>query len=462
MKTRKILALVLVLVMIVSMLSACGGKKAGGSPEDFDVASYEWETEPGTDKYAGRTLRVLQTIGGGGNYYEPVVERMKEFYPGLEIEYVYTQGAADMLRTQILDGNAPDIFNVNTGDLPIYDAIDQGICAPVDAIFDVPTLDGTQKLGDLLDMSIFANGEKDGVHYSMKDMMYIMGLWYDANYFEANGLTIPTDWASLQKLAEECDALGIDVLGACGLMSHEYPTNYWWWPMVASTDYDLYVKLNNLDYEAWNSDAMKQVVDKMVWLRDNGYYNTNTNGLGNAETQMSFIAHEFAILPCGSWLEPEMADAWTEDWDLRFLPYSFGDEAGDEYFVASPLQSNVYVDTENMDLVCEFYRFLYSDYESIAGGTAIHTNTLKLPGFGETYGDLLAPSVKDAASTTENMKGLGLEGSKWYTALNPEIGNMIVGLMGGDLTAEDFIQRGYELFKGVAEDDSVTKFTFAG
>ena len=245
MKTRKILALVLALVMIVSMLSACGGKKAGGSPEDFDVASFEWETEPGTDKYAGRTLRVLQTIGGGGNYYEPVVERMKEFYPGLEIEYVYTQGAADMLRTQILDGNAPDIFNVNTGDLPIYDAIDQGICAPVDAIFDVPTLDGTQKLGDLLDMSIFANGEKDGVHYSMKDMMYIMGLWYDANYFEANGLTVPTDWASMQQFAADCDALGIDALGACGLMSHEYPTNYWWWPMVASTDYDLYVKLLN-------------------------------------------------------------------------------------------------------------------------------------------------------------------------------------------------------------------------
>ena len=68
---------------------------------------------------------------------------------------------------------------------------------------------------------------------------------------------------------------------------------------------------------------------------------------------------------------------------MRFLPYSFGDEAGDEYYGVTLLQSNVSVDTENMDLVCEFYRFLYSDYESIAGSTAIHTNIMKIPDFGE-------------------------------------------------------------------------------
>lgn len=462
MNTRRIFALLLAFVMTVSILSACGDEKEANNPEEFDFSNCEWETEPGSDKYAGRTLRILQTVGGGGNYYEPIVERMKEFYPGLEIEYVYTKGAADILRTQVLNGNAPDIFNVNIGDLPLYDAINQGICAPVDVIFDVPTLDGTAKLGDLLDMRLFTQGEVDGVHYSMKDIMYITGLWYDANFFEANGLTVPSDWEDLQKLATQCDKLGIDMLGACGTRSEEYPTCYWWWPMVASTDYDLYCKLNNLDYEAWKSDEMKQVVDKMVWLRDNGLYNINTNGQDNNETQMSFITHEFALLPCGSWLEPEMVDAWTEDWNLRFLPYSFGDEVGDAYYGVTLLQSNVSVDTENMDLVCEFYRFLFSDYESIAGSTAIHTNVMKLPGFGETYSDLLAHSVKDASATTEDMKILNVDTSRTYTTMGPEIGDMIIDLMGGDITAEEFIQRGYALFKEIAEDDTIRKITFAG
>lgn len=444
------------------MLSACADEKEVNDSEEFDFSNYEWETEPGSDKYAGRTLRILQTAGGAGNYFEPVVERMKEFYPGLEIEYVYAQYAEDMLRTQILDEDVPDIFTVNAGLLPIYDLIQQGICAPIDMIFDVSTLDGSAKLGDLLDISMFFNGEMDGSHYAMNDIFYITGLWYDANFFEENGLRAPTDWAGLQELAVDCDALGIDVLGACGLMSSEYPTNYWWWPMVASTDYELYCKLNNLEYEAWNSDAMKRVVEKMVWLRDNGYYNTNTNNLSNAETQMAFISHEFALLPCGSWLETEMADAWTKDWNLKFLPYSFGNEADDAYYGVNILVSMVSADTENMDLVCEFYRFLYSDPESIADSAAIHANIVQLPGFEETYGDLIVPSVQNATVTIESMRGVNLEGTLWYTTLNPEIGDMIIGLMGGELTAEEFIQHGYELFKGIAEDDSIKKFEFVG
>lgn len=462
MKNRKIFGLVLAVVLVLSVLSACGTKENIDDLQANDFTTNEWTTKPGSNKYAGRTLRILQTVGGGGNYYEPVVERMKEFYPGLEIEYIYTLGADDILRTQILDGNAPDIFNVNAGFLPIYDAINQGICAPVDAIFDVPTLDGSAKLSDLLDMSMFYQGEMDGVHYAMNDIFYITGLWYDANFFEANNLSVPTDWVSMQQLAVDCNALGIDVLGACGLMSSEYPTNYWWWPMVASTDYDLYCKLNNLDYKAWNSEEMKQVVDKMVWLRDNGYYNTNTNILSNAETQMAFIAHEFALLPCGSWLEAEMADAWTKDWQLKFLPYSFGDKLGDEYYAVNTLVSMVSADTENMDLVCEFYRFLYSDPESIKGSAAIHTNIVKLPNFSETCGDLMVPSIRDAAATIESMKGLNLEGTLWYSTLNPRIGNMIIELMGGDLTAEEFIQQGYDLFKDVAEDETIKKFEFNG
>ena len=457
----RIVTLLLAALMLVGVMTGCGAD-AKTTADDFSVADYDWATEAGSDKYEGRTLRILLTVGGGGNYYEPVVKRMMEYYPGLTVELNYTQGAADVLRTEILADNAPDIFNCNAGDLPYYDAIGQGIAAPIDDIFDVPTLDGSAKIGDLMDDGLFSIGEVDGKHYVMHDMLYMDGLWYDANFFEKNNLTIPTDWASLQKLAQECDALGMDVLGACGLMAHEYPTNYWWWPMVASTDYDTYTKLQNLDYEAFKGDGMKAVVDKMLYLRDNGYYDTKTNGLGNAETQMAFINHDFALLPCGSWLEAEMADAWTADWQLAYLPYSFGDKAGEEYMRIDSLASMVSATTENMDLVCEFYRFLFSDPEALRGCTAVHTNVFKIPGFADNYGDLLAPSVKDAAAKGENMKTINTPAGAWYTALNPELGNMIIGLMGGDISGEEFMQRGYDLFKSVADDEGVTKYTFAG
>ena len=81
----------------------------------------------------------------------------------------------------------------------------------------------------------------------------------------------------------------------------------------------------NLDAEAWKSDSMKRVVEKMAYIRDNGYYDINTMGCGATEAQIAFIEHDFALYPCGSWLEAEMEGAWTEDWELTYLPYSFGD-----------------------------------------------------------------------------------------------------------------------------------------
>jgi len=462
---KRVIAMLLAAVMVLSLAACSGGAKASKSEttvDGFNVADYTWETQAGSKKYEGRKLRILQTVGGGGNYYEPAIERMKEFYPGLEIEYEFTAGAADVLRTSILDGNAYDIYNCNAGDLPYYDAINQKIAAPIDNIFAVPTLDGTKKLSDLLDMSLFTVGEVDGKHYVMHDMLYMEGLWYDDAFFTANNITVPTDWASFQKMADECKALGVYALGACGLMAHEYPTNYWFWPMIASTDYQLYTDLQNLKYDAWNSDAMTEVLNKMAWIRDGGYYDTDTNGLGNAETQIEFINHKFAILPCGSWLEAEMADAWTEGWSLKFLPYSFGTDAGKTYLKTDCLASMVSPTTKNMDLVCEFYRFLFSDEASLKGGAAIHTNVFKIPGYGELCAEYLAPSVVDASTKADSMSTINIPCQNWYTNIAPEIGNMIVGFMGGDIDVETFRKRGYDLFKGIADDSAVTKYTFGG
>jgi len=462
---KRVIAMLLAAVMVLSLAACSGGAKTSKSDttaEGFKIADYTWETQAGSKKYEGRKLRILQTVGGGGNYYEPAIERMKEFYPGLEIEYEFTAGAADVLRTSILDGNAYDIYNCNTGDLPWMDAINQGIAYPIDDILNVPTLDGTKKLKDLMDMDLFFTGKKGDKYYAMIDMLYMEGLWYDEAWFTANNITVPSDWASFQEMAAQCKAVGSYALGACGLMAHEYPTRYWWFPMVASTDYQMYVDLQNLKYDVWNSDSMKRVVEKMEWIRDNGYWDTDTNGLGNAETQIEFIDHKFAILPCGSWLEAEMADAWTEGWSLKFLPYSFGDEAGKKYMQAGGLGSLVSPTTKNMDLVCEFYRFLFSDEASLKGGAAIHTNVFKIPGYGELCAEYLAPSVVDVATKSQDFTTINPPCCGWYTTIAPEIGNMIVGLMGGDITGDEFRQRGYDLFKGIADDSNIEKFTFEG
>ena len=455
---KRLIALLLAVLMIVGALSGCGG--SGGKDDPSENQAYSTDTE--NKDYSGRTPRLLLSIGGGGNYYEPIAQRMMDLYPGLTVEIEYSNTAEDVLRTQILADNAPDIFNVNSGKLPWYDAIEQGIARPIDEIFELPTMDGSQKLGDLLDMNMFSLGEYEGEHYVMHEFQYLNGFWYDARFFRDNNLTVPTDWDSLCTLAEQCDDLGIDLLGYMGIAADEYGVWYWLWPMIASTDYDLFKSLYNLDAEAWKSDSMKRVVEKMAYIRDNGYYDINTMGCGATEAQIAFIEHDFALYPCGSWLEAEMEGAWTEDWELTYLPYSFGDEEGDEYMVTGGLASMVSADTENWDLVCEFYRLMFSDDESIRNSTAVHHNVMILPDFSEKFGDLVDPSVNTASAVMSEVHLINQACGKWYPTTSTELGNMLNAFMGGDIDGDEFIQRGYDCWTTVANDEGITKYEFKG
>lgn len=477
---KRVVALLLALVMTLSLFTACGSKESTTEPEtkqtDSSTAAPEasgksypsepakednqaYSTDTEAKDYSGRTLRLLLSIGGGGNYYEPIAQRMMELYPGLTVELEYSNNAADVLRTQVLSGNAPDIYNVNSGTLPWYDAIEQGIATPIDEIFELPTMDGSQTLGDVMtDMGMFSLGQYEGHYYVMHEFQYLDGFWYDAAYFRENNLTVPTDWDSLCELAEQADALGTKLLGYMGIAATEYGVGYWLWPMIAATDYELYKSLINLDYEAAYSDSMKRVVEKMEFVRD-GNYDINTMGCSATEAQLAFIDHDHLIYPCGSWLEAEMDGAWTEGWELTYLPYSFGDEAGNGYIRTGGLASMVSPTTQNWDLVCEFYRLMFSDDQAIRDSVSVHRNVMMINGFSENYGDLVDASVNTAAAVFDEVTPIMALMGQWYPEVDVALGDALNAFMGGDIDGEGFMDRVYSAIKTVAEDDSVTKYT---
>lgn len=460
-RKNRILALLIAAVMMLGMFTGCA-KTEAPAESAAPAENQAYSTDTASKDYSGRTLRILLSIGGGGNYYEPIAKRMEELYPGLKVEIDFSNTAEDVLRTQVLEGNPPDIYNVNSGRLPWYDAIAQGIAQPIDEIFELPTMDGTKKLGDLMDMNIFSLGEKDGKHYVMHEFQYLSGFWYDAAYFRENNLTVPKKWDDIVKLSEEAEALGKKTLGYMGIAAEEYGINYWILPMIASTDYELYKSILNLDYEAIKGDSMKRVVEKMEFIRD-GNYDINTLGCGATEAQIAFINHDHLLYPCGSWLEAEMEGAWTEGWELTFLPYTFGETEGDAaYQCAGGLASMVSPGTKNWDLVCEFYRIAFSDEKAIRESVAVHRNVMKIPGFAEQYGDLVDPSVNTAAAAMNEMKSINMALNMWYAEITVAMGNALNGFFGGDINGDEFIQRFYDAVKSVAENNAIAKYPFNG
>jgi len=462
---KKIMALLFVCAMVIA-LGACGSKGSSASADHSSKmdksANQAYSTDTAKKDYSGRTLKLLLSVGGGGDYYTPIANRMMELYPGLKVEVTFDQNAAEIMRTKVLANDAPDIFDINVNSLPWYDAIQQGIAQPIDEMFELPTMDGTKKLGDVIDKSPYVLGEYNGSHYVVHEYQYLAGFWYDAAFFRENNLTIPTDWASMQQLGEECKALGIDLMGYCGTSANEYAIMYWFWPMLASNNPEMVTRLTNLDYEAWNANDMAGLMEKIAWVRDNDLFAKGTISGKCSEDQMAFINHEFALWPCGSWLEAEMADAWTPGWELTYLPYSWGNNVGEEHMIATGNACQVSSTTQNWDLVCEFFRLMFSDDTTIKNMCDVHKNVVLIEGFSEKFGSSVDPSVKATAALMDKVTMQVDVCGTWYPQINNELGNMLNSYFMGELDDAAFIQRGYDYFKKTKEDPGITKFEYKG
>ncbi|HHW32491.1 MAG TPA: extracellular solute-binding protein [Clostridiaceae bacterium] len=462
---KRILYLVLCLIFVTSLFAACSTKSSDVSKDSTSSVetSNKSISKSETKDFSGRTLEVMLDKGGGGSFYEPIIKRLQELYPGLKVNYWYDLNGNEVFRTRVLANNAPDIFNLNQGLFSYYSAIEEGLCLPLNDILELPTMDNTQKLKDIIDLNLMKQkGYIDGKYYMFPDLLFTAGLWYDAKLLRDNNIKVPTTWDEFMDAAAKLKGKGIYAIGYCGTMAHEYPLSYWFYPMVCSVDYETYVGIQNCDPSAWKSEGMKEVVRRMEELRDKGYYDASTVALGNSETQMQFIARKFAFLPCGSWLEAEMGDAWPDDFELTYLPFSGKkDSSGSDYVLTSSLASSVSSTTKNIDIVGEFYRVFFSDKTAIEGQIKVHQNGMAIKGFGENYGHLLNKSTEQVwKAIDQGVKGFASLANTWYPEYPKQAGNAINALMTGSINGDEFMDRMEALFQSIKDDPNIVKYKF--
>lgn len=452
---KRIIALLLCLLLAASLFAGCTpAAEQGGTPQNVE----------GDGNYSGRTLEVLLAVGGGGNYYEPVKNRLEEVFEGLTVNLNYDSNASDTMRQKVLSGATPDIFNLNQGMYDFFGGISEGVLGEIGPYLDLKTVDGSQQLKDVVTEDMLGKGLVDGKYYLWPEITFTSGLWYNGNLLKDNGIDVPETWADFAAAAETLDKAGVDVLGYCGMMAHEYPLDYMFFPFLISQDKDAFVKVQNLDDDAWDTEAMVTLVNNLQDLRDKGYTDQTTIALGNSETQMQHIAGNFAFLPCGSWLEAEMADAWTADWQLDYLPYSGRtDASGDNYIHMISLISGVSATTKNADLIGEFYRYMYSDDTTIKDVVGVAQNGLPIADFGKNYGSLLNQSTAQTWAAIDNgSKTFQSLVSNWYADFPTSFADAFNSFMGGQIDGDAFRARMAEATSAIKKDSEVTKYTYAG
>ena len=354
---KKLICMLLTVLMVLS-LAACGsGKKEEASEKGF---------EPALDTSASCKINVA---GGYDNFeaLETEFDRFNEYYPDVELTFTKVDDYNNMIGT-VLDGNdAPDIY-VNNSWMYGRDQYKSSIDHAEDL--------SDPKLGldlDCIRSNIILNTE-DGTLPMVPIFSNTYGMLVNNDLFEKEGLEVPTTY---KELVEVCDAFSEKgyknpIMG----YSKEETTSiitvaiYPFFCGAVADDEEAVKKLNALDPSA--GEYMRSSLEKTEQFLKDCHVDLDACGeiADNYEAViLRFFEGDVPMMTCsgdtvsGTKKRESLSEAFIEKpFKYTFVPIPMTDEGA--YFLDIPnLQFSVNKDSENLDMVNEFMRFLITSPE---------------------------------------------------------------------------------------------------
>jgi N-acetylglucosamine transport system substrate-binding protein len=420
-----------------------------GMPEDGTVEI--WIFDGGfTDRYAVEL-------------HEPIFQ---ERWPDVTIDHHAAVDIGAELQARFVAGDPPDFVN-NSGDgqMDTAQLVADGQLYDISDLFDAPSWDDPGvAVRDILVPGTIELGSFNGKPYQLNYAFTVFGLWYNKTLFDANGWSAPRTWDDMMALCAEIKAAGMAPWTYQGVTAPRYMN----WPLLTMAAKlggpEILVPIDNLEEGAWRQDAILQSAEAIYRLAENGYFMEGTEGMEFRDAQAAWARGEAAIIPSGSWLENEEADAIAEDPDFEMaymlepllsedavMPYeTLRATPGEPYFI--PAQA------KNPGGGLEYMRAMLSK-EGAAGFTEMVSSLTSVLGAADGV-QLAAPglnSAKDAfAAAGANVVNWFYP--TWYPTMeNPGIDQATGQLLRADLNPEQWAQTCEDVTRQIREDDSISK-----
>ena len=224
--TKRIVALLLIAVMTIGMLTACGGSGKKGAAGDVVTAEGGFDiNKPVTITFYHQMGAELQKI------LATAIEDFNKFYPNITVK-AETMGDYDgilnQIQTEINVGNQPNLAYCYADHVATYNL--GGAVQPLDSLIAntevITRADGstevlglTQEQIDDFIPAFYNDGTVygDGKMYTLPVVRSTEALYYNKTFFEKHGLTVPTTWDEMETVCRQireleptCIPLGYD------------------------------------------------------------------------------------------------------------------------------------------------------------------------------------------------------------------------------------------------------------
>jgi N-acetylglucosamine transport system substrate-binding protein len=410
-------------------------------------------------------LDVVIFKGGFGDDYAINVNQnlYNKLYPDAKITYLGTQGLGAQLQPRFVGGNPPDVIdNSGAGNLDTAALVAEGQLADLADLMSAASYDteGTT-FADTLVPGSQADGVFDGKQLYLNWALTVVGVWYSKSWMDSKGYTYPTTWNDFIALAEEIKGSGVAPFGTTGVHP-QYIKNFMFDQMLYKHDPDAAIAIDNLEDDAWKSQAVTDVLTALYQLAEKDLFLSGWEALDHTQSQAEWLQGKAAFLPCGTWLENEMKGLVPDGFDMVVAPTPSldGDKLPFEAIIATAGEPFIVPSQgKNVQGGKEWLRLLFSK----EGGRFFAENTKSLSvvmgsGDGLDLGTAFASTQEAITNAGQNTFPTARYQS-WYKDLQDESRFQLLALMQKQISIEEFQSTVQDMADQVKEDDSVVKYT---
>ena len=440
---KKLLALVLVFMLALGVLSACGTPAADTSTPPAEDSTTPDDGGDVVEPAGSIKVAAIETAYGT-QMWTDVCAAFAEA-TGIEVELVTDKNLEDVIGPAMQGGEYPDVIHLATGreaGLTEQFIKDKNIADITDVLsMTVPGEDVTvsEKIAGGFTETSLTNPYGDGKTYLAPMFYSPCGLFYNSGLFEEKGWEVPTTWDEMWELGDKALEEGIYLF--------TYPTTgyfdaFFYALMYAAGGPEFFNEATVYTEGIWDSEAATTCFDIVEKLAS--YTNPITPAQANdqdfTQNQQLVLDNKALFMPNGTWIVGEMAEAPRAEgfkWGMTALPAV--EEGGDRYSYTWFEQAWIPAGAENIDAAKQFIAFLYSDTacEIFAASGAIQpvlgiADTLE--GDNQLFYSIYDDGAKAAMgnfAAYKSVAGLGTNREEFFDPVN--------SLVSGTLTRDQWV-----------------------
>ncbi|WP_033353568.1 ABC transporter substrate-binding protein [Virgibacillus halodenitrificans] len=423
----------LMLALVVACSSDDGGNEDSGSDKSVNTA------EGGNGEISG-DLEIQYFVGGyGDSWWKEVIGDFKEKYPDVNVIEHAGPNINDEMRSRWVSNDPPDVVYIDGAGSSETQMVEDGqLMNLTDWVQDIE-LDNGDKL---VDSFIVEPGKFDGEIYSLPLVFDTWGTWYDKAWFEEEGFKVPSDFdsfmSSMQEIKKEAD---IEPFVTSGQHPYYFLRGMLYPAFGAAGGDELLADLITGKEGAWTSDVVLETMKKVEKMQKEGMFDEGLGALNHTQSQMNFLLHENAFIPVGFWLPNEMANDIPDGLEFGFIPSPMQDK-GEPFAIVPDLRPLAIAENaENPEAAKAFVEFAFTrDY---AMSFSEHTGAImNITGVDLTENENVPSYLTEANAMINDPEQVQIyeKPHPMSADLETPIGNALMSLMLGNMSAEEFVQ----------------------